>query len=137
MHCPFCQLDSTDDRVIQTGELTYTILSDPRLLAGHTLVIPRRHIVKPWELRPPELLAIFQEIDRLRQRLLTVAEGVDVRQNYRPFLAPSKLKVDHVHFHVLPRTNKDVLYQKSMRYETELFDDLPAAERQQFRALLR
>jgi diadenosine tetraphosphate (Ap4A) HIT family hydrolase len=137
MHCPFCQLDSTDDRVIQTGGLTYTILSDPRLLAGHTLVIPRRHIVKPWELRPPELLAIFQEIDRLRQRLLTVAEGVDVRQNYRPFLAPSKLKVDHVHFHVLPRTNKDVLYQKSMRYETELFDDLPAAERQQFRALLR
>jgi diadenosine tetraphosphate (Ap4A) HIT family hydrolase len=65
-----------------------------------------------------------------------VAEGVDVRQNYRPFLAPSKLKVDHVHFHVLPRTNEDELYQKSMKHEADLFAELTTTEKRRFIELL-
>jgi hypothetical protein len=35
------------------------------------------------------------------QKLLVerIGEGCDVRENYRPFLQQSQLKIDHVHWH--------------------------------------
>ena len=60
--------------------------------------------------------------------LNVLGEGVDIRQNYRPFLEQSKLKVDHVHFHVYPRSLNDYLYQVSEQYETDLFADLDETE---------
>jgi len=39
-----------------------------------------------------------------------------------------KLKVDHLHFHLLPRTFQDDLYERSMKYETDIFSDLPNDE---------
>lgn len=39
-----------------------------------------------------------------------------------------KLKVDHLHFHLLPRTFQDDLYERSMKYETDIFSDLPDGE---------
>jgi diadenosine tetraphosphate (Ap4A) HIT family hydrolase len=50
--------------------------------------------------------------------------GCDLRCNYRPFLPNSKLKVSHLHFHVIPRHSEDELYQKSMIYEKQIFTDL-------------
>jgi diadenosine tetraphosphate (Ap4A) HIT family hydrolase len=35
-----------------------------------------------------------------------------------------RLKVDHVHFHLLPRTFKDELYQKCQINETNVFEPL-------------
>jgi diadenosine tetraphosphate (Ap4A) HIT family hydrolase len=136
--CPFCALNTQAERTIQVGELTTVVLSTPRLVPGHTLVIPNRHVEKPWELTGAELKAIFADIHMVEQKLLaTIAMGCDVRQNYRPFLPESWTKVDHVHFHVLPRTLEDNLYKRAMRFETELFADLPDGERQQMTDLLR
>ncbi len=59
-----------------------------------------------------------------------LATGCDVRQNYRPFLVQGRLKVDHVHFHILPRTFQDELYEKSMRFETDMFQDMTERERE-------
>lgn len=52
------------------------------------------------------------------------AFGCDIRQNYRPFQKESNLKVNHLHFHVIPRELEDELYQKSMIYEKEVFKPL-------------
>lgn len=89
----------------------------------------KRHVEKPWELNEAELKDIFELIFFIEKKLIgKLGEGVDVRQNYRPFLEQSKLKVDHVHFHVLPRYNKDYIYQVAEQYETDLFTDLDPAE---------
>ena len=136
-HCPFCSLESERDRTILTSTLSHVILSNPRLLPGHTLVVPRRHVEHPRDLTEAELLDIFQQINIVRDRMLeTIATGVDIRQNFRPFLVQSRVKVDHVHFHVIPRTHEDDLYQKSMKFEHSIFDDLKEDERRQMFDLL-
>jgi histidine triad (HIT) family protein len=102
-------------------------------MPGHTLIIPKRHIEKPWELTTEELLDIFNNIWWAEHKLLKggIATGCDIRQNYRPFMPQGRVKVNHLHFHVMPRTLEDKLYQESMRFERDLFKDLPEDEREQ------
>lgn len=131
--CPFCDLanDTERDRVIRRGKLTTTFLSNPRLVPGHTLVVPNRHIEKPWELTQEELIAIFDEIKWVQGQLLDagLADGVDTRQHYRPFIPQGRIKIDHVHFHVLPRKLDDDIYKNAMKFEFEMFEDLSDEER--------
>lgn len=131
--CPFCDLANDQDRnrVIRSGKLTTTFLSNPRLVPGHTLVVPKRHIEKPWELTQEELIAIFDEIKWVQGQLLDagLADGVDTRQHYRPFIPQGRIKIDHVHFHVLPRKLDDDIYKNAMKFEFEMFEDLSDEER--------
>lgn len=137
MNCPFWQIDTEKSRVLFEGDSACALLSNPRLMTGHSPVIPKRHVENPGKLTENELVEIFQFVSRVRDKLFqNGATGVDVRQNYRPFLAQSKTKVDHVHFHVLPRTLEDELYVKSMKYEVDIFKDLPDDERERMTLLL-
>lgn len=129
--CPFCEIDHEKTRIVRKDKFVTTILSNPRLVPGHTLVIPNRHVYEPWKLKDEEIIAVFRAINYARTKLLkSMATGCDIRQNYRPFIKQNSLKVDHVHFHVLPRTNEDELYQKSMQFEKEIFADLTDNERE-------
>jgi diadenosine tetraphosphate (Ap4A) HIT family hydrolase len=133
--CPFCK---PKDRVLKENEHAVVLLSNPRKVPGHFLVVPKRHITEPWLLTSEELTSIFKLIFFVEQRLLKsgLGTGVDIRQNYRPFLTQSRLKVDHVHFHVYPRSNEDYLYQVSEKYETDLFAELDDLERKEVEKLL-
>jgi len=132
--CPFCE---PKDRVLKANEHAVAILSNPRKVPGHFLVIPRRHVEKPWELNPEELQSIFELIFFIEQRIVgKLGDGVDIRQNYRPFMQQSRLKKDHVHFHVYPRSMEDYLYQVSEKYETDLFADLDPLEAKEIGKLL-
>jgi diadenosine tetraphosphate (Ap4A) HIT family hydrolase len=125
--CPFC---NTHDRVLKENELAQVILSNPRKVPGHFLVIPKRHVEKPWELKPEELTAIFELIFFIEQKIIgKLGDGANIRQNYLPFVTENKVKVDHVHFHVIPRALNDYLYTIAEQYEDGLFaklDDLEA-----------
>ncbi len=113
------------------------ILSNPRKMPGHFLVIPKRHIEKPWELRPDELSDIFELIFFIEKKIIgKLGEGCDIRQNYRPFLKQSRLKVDHVHFHIYPRYFEDYLYKVSEQFETDLFTDLDESDQEEIAKLL-
>ena len=128
--CPFCGLAGREGQwLLFEGERAIVFLSNPRLMAGHTLVVPKRHVEKPWELAWEERREIFELLDRFEQKILSsLAPGCDVRQNYRPFIPQGRIKVDHVHYHLLPRWPEDELYQKSMKFEVELWTDLIASE---------
>jgi diadenosine tetraphosphate (Ap4A) HIT family hydrolase len=132
--CPFC---NPKDRVLKENELAQVILSNPRKVPGHFLVIPKRHVEKPWELTAEELQRVFELVFFVEQKILgKLGEGVDIRQNYRPFLQQGKLKVDHVHFHVYPRSEDDYLYQVSEKFEADLFADLDDLEKKEVSKLL-
>jgi ATP adenylyltransferase len=136
--CPFCATKELKTRTLQESEHVRVIFSNPRLMKGHLLVTPKRHVEQPWELFEAELLEIFSHIHTLQKRLSeTLGTGCDIRQNYRPFMRQGQLKVDHLHFHLLPRTFKDDLYERSMKYETDIFSDLPAHEVEEVRAVLK
>lgn len=104
-------------------------LSNPRKAPGHFLVSPKRHVEKPWELSQDELSAIFDLVFMAQQKIVEkLGGGCQVRQNYSPYTKQNNLKIDHVHYHVLPRSYKDRIYQISEKHDTELFEDLSEAE---------
>jgi ATP adenylyltransferase len=133
--CPFC---TATERIIRQNDLAQVILSDPHKVPGHLLVMPKRHIEKPWELTKEEIASIFELIFELEQKLIgKLGDGFDIRQNYRPFKPQDDLKVDHVLFHVLPRSEGDYIYQIAEQYETDLFADLDDMERDAVTDLLK
>ena len=133
--CVFC---GTGDPILKENKLAKAILSNPRKVPGHFLVMPKRHVEKPWELTGDELTSIFELIFFIEQRIIgKLGEGCDIKQNYRPFLPQSRLKKDHIHFHVYPRSLQDYLYKAAEIYETDLFADLDDVERGEVAKLLK
>lgn len=132
--CPFC---NSKDRVLKENEHAQLILSNPRKTPGHSLVLPKRHIEEPWQLTADELTDIFKLIFFAEQRMLgELGDGVDIRQNYRPFKKQDDLKKNHVLFHVIPRSQDDYLYTAAERFERDLFADLDTLERNAVSKLL-
>jgi diadenosine tetraphosphate (Ap4A) HIT family hydrolase len=124
--CPFCD---PKDRVLKENAMAQVILSNPRKVPGHFLVIPKRHVEKPWELSSDELQAIFELIFFIERKIIgKLGEGCDIRQTYRPYLTQSRLKVSHVHFHVIPRSRDDYIHSVSEKFELDLFAELDAVE---------
>src|SRR5215471_15673122 len=125
--CPFC---NPNDRVLKENASAIVILSNPRKVPGHFLIVPKRHVEKPWDLTNEELMHIFELIFFIEKKIIgKLGDGCDIRQNYRPFQPQSRLKKDHVHFHVIPRSLYDYIYKVSEKYETDLFADLDDLER--------
>lgn len=133
--CPFCNIK---DRVLKQNAHANLLLSNPRKVEGHFLVTPKRHIEVPWDLKPEELQSVF-ELIFFTQKLLAehYGGGSDVKQHCRPFMKQDRFKVDHVHFHILPRTWQDELYKVVEKYETALFIDLPLEEQERMSKLVR
>ena len=132
--CPFC---NPLERVIKSNKHAQIILSDPRKVPGHFLVTPKEHVEKPWDLKPAELNDIFELIFFIEKKIIgKLGEGCDIRQNYRPFVKQNALKLDHVHFHVIPRSYHDFLYQQVEKYEKDIFAELDDLERQTVTKLL-
>lgn len=133
--CPFC---NSSEEILKENNLAKVILSNPRKMPGHFLVIPKRHVEAPWELEKDELTDIFELAFFLEKKIIgKLGDGVDIRQNYRPFLKQNNLKVDHVHFHVYPRYFEDYLYKVSEQFEKDLFTDLDEGEAAEVAKLLK
>lgn len=108
--CPFCPPPS--ERVICRGQFYTSLLSDPCIAYGHALVIPNRHIETLWQLQPWEILAIFREVIRLLKILhrFGFGAGSDVWIKYQPFVPNGKIRVSHLHVHIIPRSLDDRLF---------------------------
>jgi diadenosine tetraphosphate (Ap4A) HIT family hydrolase len=126
--CPFCNLS---DRSLKENKHAKLFLSDPRKVEGHFLVVPKRHIEKPWEMTEEELVCVFELVHFIQKRIVeTMYGGADIRENYRPFMKQGKIKVDHIHYHIYPRQNEDELYNRVEKFEREMFVALPDVERE-------
>lgn len=124
--CPFCNIAK---RTLKSNDHASVILSNPRKVPGHFLIVPKRHVEEPWSLTNDELTDIFELIYFIERKIIgKLGDGCDVRQNYRPFVGQNGLKVNHTHFHVIPRSNEDYIYQISEKYDAELFAELDPTE---------
>ena len=54
MECPFCNINKEKTVIINEGKNTRVILSNPKLMQGHLLVIPKRHVEKISQLEKNE-----------------------------------------------------------------------------------
>ncbi len=128
-NCPFCDIDKERNRILKDGNFVRVIFSNPRLMPGHLLIIPKRHVEKISELNNGEQQESFKMIIEFQEKILSkVASGCDVRQHYRPFEKQGRLKVNHLHFHLQPRELYDKLYEKSQILEKDVFKDLTPKE---------
>lgn len=137
MECQFCKIISTkSERIIRETEYVFVVLSDPKLMEGHMLIIPKRHIEKPSELMPDERVDLFDEVIRLQEEILEkVAPGCDICEHYRSFIPDNKLKVSHLHFHLRPRFLNDELYEKVQIHEKDVFQDLEKDEIEKYKKI--
>lgn len=106
--CPFCEIAAeraTAHVVLEDADFIAFLDSRPVFL-GHVLVVPRQHVLTLGELEPPmfaPLLANVQRIMGALERALH-ADGTFVATNNKV-----SQSVPHMHFHVIPRKNKDGL----------------------------
>ena len=135
MNCPFCDiLTKNTERIIRESKHAFVVLSNPRLVPGHLLVIPKRHVEKFSELAENERGELFDEAIKLEEIILEkFASGCDMSQHFRPFIKQNRLKINHLHIHLRPREFEDNLYQKVMKYEADVFTDLMQDEFEKYK----
>lgn len=137
--CPFCALAKEKGRILKEGRYCYVIFSNPRLMPGHLLIIPKRHVEgRLQDLSKEERDEILDFLVEYQTKILgKISSGCDIRQNYKPYAENSRTHVNHLHFHLNPREYKDELYEKADIYRDPLYRDLPEEEIQRISDLLK
>lgn len=137
--CRFCGIEERENQtVLEVRDKVIVVLSNPRLMPGHLLVIPKRHVLNLFDLDADERQELFDTVLEYQGKIMKhLAPGCDVRQHNRPFHAESAIKVDHVHVHLHPRFMKDELHQKSQINEVAVFQPLLDEEAGRISQLLK
>ena len=106
--CLFCSVVAGDvdtDVVLETGDLL-AFLDHRPVFKGHTLLVPREHVVTlpdlPDRLRDP-LLEATQRLAR------AVVDGLGAQGSFVATNTVVSQSVPHLHVHVVPRTKGDGL----------------------------
>ncbi len=134
--CPFCTINPKHTIIVKKFKECYVCFSNPRLMPGHLLVIPYRHVERPSELTARERRELFDVAIAYQEKILKKYWGCDVKQNCRPTLKESAVKVNHIHIHVQPRAYQDELYRKVQIHQDKVFRSITAKEVKQFLKLL-
>ena len=138
MDCRFCKIiDQNSGRtILRQTDCCVVILSNPRLMPGHLLVIPKRHVEKLNELTKEERDDLFDQVARLQEKIVqTIAAGCDICQHFRPFVPENPFKVSHLHVHLRPRSLNDELYEKVQIHEREIFRETDEADFEKYKKI--
>jgi diadenosine tetraphosphate (Ap4A) HIT family hydrolase len=104
--CAFC--DIPPDRVIEQNELCYAVSDIVPVTAGHTLVIPKRHVSDFFGLWQPERNGVNFLLKKLEGRIRAedpYVTGFNVGMNCG---ADAGQTIMHCHIHLIPRRAGDV-----------------------------
>lgn len=106
--CVFCQIAKYKlpaEIIYQEDDIIAFLDANPKE-AGHTLVIPKQHFSNLLEI-PADLLAdtirVTQKVARLINQKLK-PDGLNIYQNNGSIAGQA---VDHFHFHIVPRYQKE------------------------------
>ncbi len=108
--CIFCKIVAGEipaNVVLDTpGALAF--LDVAPLAPGHTLLVPRSHHKQISDLSPDAMAEVTRHLPELARAVTTAvgAEGTNVLQNNGSVAGQV---VNHVHFHIIPRFDKDGL----------------------------
>jgi len=105
--CLFCEAYS-DRKVITENTLAYAIEDGFPVTEGHTLIIPKRHVIDYFGLSTAEVSATNQLLHEVKNKLCSSDEtitGFNIGMNAG---ASSGQTVFHSHTHLIPRREGDV-----------------------------
>jgi len=111
--CLFCDIQTSDrQRIVAENDLAYAIRDGFPVTQGHTLVIPKRHVLDFFGLTEGELLHMNRLLHSEKAVLLELYPeigGFNVGANCGEIAGQS---VWHCHLHLIPRRKGDVEYPK-------------------------
>ena len=105
--CLFCEAYS-DRKVIAENTLAYAIVDGFPVTEGHTLIIPKRHVIDYFGLSTAEMSATNQLLHEVKIKLCSSDEtitGFNIGMNAGK---SSGQTVFHSHTHLIPRRESDV-----------------------------
>jgi histidine triad (HIT) family protein len=92
--------------VVAETDRTVAFLDHRPLFPGHTLVVPRAHVVTLRDLDPADAGWFFAEVRRVA---IGVQDGLDAQGSFVAENNVVSQSVPHLHVHVVPRRRKDGL----------------------------
>jgi histidine triad (HIT) family protein len=106
--CVFCAIvtGEVDADIVLDDDVAVAFLDRSPLFQGHTLVVPRRHVVTLVDLDAAEIGPYFERVRRVAAAIPAAlgAQGTFVANNN-----VVSQSVAHLHVHVVPRTKGDGL----------------------------
>ncbi|GLT24258.1 HIT family protein [Zoogloea oryzae] len=98
--CPFCHLPS--GRIVLSGAEAFVVRDGYPVSAGHSLVIPRRHIGSFFDLTAAERDCMFELLAQAKAELYETCrpDGFNIGINDG---AVAGQTVPHLHLHLIPR----------------------------------
>ncbi|MBW3663099.1 MAG: HIT family protein [Actinobacteria bacterium] len=108
MPCVFCDIVAGESpaHVVLDDDTTVAFLDIRPLFHGHTLVVPREHVVTLPELDGNLVGPFFERVQRLS---IAVKEGCGAQGTLIAINNTVSQSVAHLHAHVVPRTKGDGL----------------------------
>lgn len=104
-NCPFCWLPT--ERILKANAHAIAMADAFPVTAGHTLIIPRRHVMSFFKLIEDEVKAIYELLRQMKDQLdeNLAPGGYNVGVNVGTVAGQT---IEHVHFHLIPRYSGDV-----------------------------
>ena len=106
--CVFCEIVAgvRDAHVVWSDEIAVGFLDRSPLFHGHTLVVPRRHVLTLADLEPDEVGPFFRRVQLI---VRAMPEALDVGGTFVANNNVVSQSVAHLHVHVVPRRSGDGL----------------------------
>lgn len=108
--CPFCAIAAGDApaSIVVDDDIVLAFMDQRQAVAGHVLVIPRRHVPNICALSPAEAAAVMQAGVRVARALRVAFDpaGMNLWQSNG---AAAGQEVNHFHLHLHPRFMGDGL----------------------------
>jgi ATP adenylyltransferase len=104
MNCAFCHLHRP---ILAETALSLAFLDGFPVSKGHTLVIPKRHVLSIWDLSTKEYVDAFKLVRQVKEVLQERFEpqGFNIGVNCGEVAGQT---VFHAHIHLIPRYDGDV-----------------------------
>jgi histidine triad (HIT) family protein len=124
--CLFCRIIAGEvpAHVVLDAPDAFAFLDHRPVFKGHTLVVPRTHVVTLTDLPVPSIGPYFTQVQRVAA---AVVGGLGVDGTFVAMNNVVSQAVAHLHVHVVPRVRKDGLrgfFWPRVRYD----DDAEAAD---------
>jgi diadenosine tetraphosphate (Ap4A) HIT family hydrolase len=96
-NCPFCDVESTDYRLVCESDYSFVIVNWEPLNDNHVLVLPKRHVTDFSELSGDESKDLLGLVSLMKKKYLdSYSEEPILHMNFG-----SHSTVPHIHFHLL------------------------------------
>lgn len=105
MTCPFCTLPR--DRIVEENEYAFWIYDAFPVSAGHSLIIPKRHVGSFFDVSAEERSAMLALLDRAKGAVEAEYHPDAFNIGINDGLAAGQT-VPHLHLHLIPRYKGDV-----------------------------